>query len=409
MSEQDLKNDAGGGDQTIESAAPAAEKKRLDPGFKRNLIIIGGVSLAGVVAVILMLSSGGNNRPEVKPSSVNIGSGGGRVPTTELAPAMEQMLLEKEGQESVEAAKRGKSYVPADPRPTQPVAPELVSPQVTGSAYAQEAFMGQGAGDHGNRVETYQRQREGLERQLEGLIAVTSPGAVSVRQRVDSQDKQVAQADAAGGSRTVSSGGSSRPADASADRGSPVISGHYIAAAVLANKLDVPAGKPVYASAKIQAGPMAGAFLTGAATVVNEGLELRFDKMSFKGKFYQVNVTALDEQTAANALSGSVDRRVLQRWVMPVAMATVGKFFEAKSQTGTTIVNVGGGFQGPTQGLQTPPPSEAQARAAGVSAGIAIAQREVERSAQAPIVVSKESNTPMGLLFNAPVYEGDAK
>lgn len=403
MSEEEIKS------EHEQGSAPLSGKKRLDPGFKRNMIIIGGVALAGLVAVVLMMSVGRKNAGEVKPSSVNVGAGSGRVPNAELPPAMEAMLLEKEGQESNEAAKRGKSYVPADPRPTQPVEQPPVAPRVMGSAYAQDAYMGQGQGDSVNRVEAYQRQREGLERQLEGLIAVTSPGAVSVRQRVDSQDKQISQADARAGSAGTAATTAQRASDSTGERGQPVIKGHYIAAAVLANKLDVPAGKPVYASAKIQAGPMAGAFLTGAATVVNEGLELRFDKMSFQGKFYQVNVTALDEQTAANALSGNVDRRVLQRWVMPVAMATVGKFFEAKSQTGTTIVNVGGGIQGPTQGIQAPPPSEEQARAAGVSAGIAIAQREVERSAQAPIVVSKESNTAMGLLFNAPVYEGDAK
>lgn len=399
MSEDQI---VGGQEESVVSS-----KKTLDPGFKRNLFIIGGAAVAAVAAVVIMLSSGGGQKSSSpSPSNVRVGGAGQVTSSTTMSPVMSDMLEEKERQEADEARRRGLSYFPPDPRPVKQIESPVLSPQVGMSAMQQEAYMGPSRAGQESLVESYQRQREGLERQLEALVAISAPSG-GVRQRVEATPTTIAAANAQTAQSAGSDGGGERNAKTTLR---PFIRGHYIAAGILSNVLVVPAGKTVYASSTIMAGPLSGAFLTGTAVVVDEGLSLKFDKMSFDGRFYTVDVTALDENTSANALSGNVDRRLLQRWVMPVAMATVGKFFDAKAQTGTTIVNVGGGLDEQTQGLQTPAPTQEQAKSAGIAAGISIAQREVEKSAQAPIVVSEVANKAIGLLFNAPVYhEKDEK
>ena len=53
----------------------------------------------------------------------------------------------------------------------------------------------------------------------------------------------------------------------------------------------------------------------------------------------------------------------------------------------------------------TEAPTRQQAEAAGIAEGMKIIGREAEKLAQQPIIVSASMNTPVGLLFRAPVVE----
>lgn len=55
--------------------------------------------------------------------------------------------------------------------------------------------------------------------------------------------------------------------------------------------------------------------------------------------------------------------------------------------------------------MATPPPSSAQARSAGIAKGLEIAGNEVQKEAAKPLRFTMENNTPMGIMFRAPVRE----
>ena len=177
-----------------------------------------------------------------------------------------------------------------------------------------------------------------------------------------------------------------------------------IAPAELTSDIRLPAGSQTFASARITAGPAAGAFLVGTAKVLDEGLEIGFTQMRLGESVYRVDAIVLDETTASAAIEGNVDRRILQRYVFPVALAMAQGFFAAKSLTGSTIVAIGGGGAA-IPAVTTPPPSSEQARSAGIASGLDLASQQVQKSAQQPIVVSRGKSYPVGILFRAPVAE----
>ncbi len=140
--------------------------------------------------------------------------------------------------------------------------------------------------------------------------------------------------------------------------------------------------------------------MVGAARVIDESLEINFTQMRFGEKTYAIDVIVLDQATTANAIAGNVDRRILQRYVLPITLATAQGFFAAKAAVGSVTVNVG-----TDAAVATPPPTSEQARAAGMAEGFRIAGQDVQRAAALPIVVSAARGTSVGLLFRSPVTE----
>ncbi len=370
-------------------AAPEGAKRKLDPGFSRNLKIIGGtLGAMTLLLVLVFVMRSGSNDQQARPSEFQVGSGNTQA-AGDITPAMETMLREQQQIEAAAAAKKGETYIPPDTVGRTEVVDPVVAAQIGQSTYQATSLVQEGPAS-----ERDQRRREGLERQLAGYLA-QSQGADSARVRVVAD--QDAGAAAAGPAATASAAAS--PAAA---RGAQLLPGLEIAAATLAGDLNVPAGASVFASAVVRSGPLDGAFMVGAARVVDESLEITFTQMRFGGDVYAIDAIVLDQATTANAIAGSVDRRILQRYVLPIALATAQGFFTAKSAVGSVTVNVGN-----DAGVATPAPSSEQARAAGMAKGFEIAGQGVQKAASMPIVVSAPRGTSVGLLFRAPVIKGE--
>jgi hypothetical protein len=376
---------------TIEAPA-GSTKKRMDPGFSRNLKIMGGFlgGLVVLVLVVILLRSGGN-KEDARVSKVELGTSNVKDagPTT---PAQEEMLRAQQNEEAAAAAKRGTSYIPPD---TVGATEKIVLDQPTAptdSTYAQNAqYVNQG---QTQLSESDQRRRDGLERQLAALLP--PDGEATVRVRVQAEDRaSTAQTGSANGVAAAASGST-----ATAATGPTLVPGLDIAAATLANDMVVPAGQSVFASAIVNSGPAKGAYMIGTAQVVEENLKISFTTMRLGDKTYKINAIVLDQQTASNAIAGDVDRRILARYVMPVTLAIAQGFFGAKAQSGAQIIGIG-----QEAAIVTPPSTTEQARSAGLSEGLKIAQQEVGRNAAKPIVVSTGKNAPVGVLFIDPVTE----
>ncbi len=375
----------------IENAvSDGAEPKRgVAPGFKRNMLIIGGAVLVAIVVMaVVLINATGSKQSSADRSNLEMGMGQ-KSRADNMSPDMRRKLEEKQREEAAEAAQRNKSYVPPDPPAVvHPVTPPGQSALALGSAP-----VTQYANTTANEADA--RRREGLTRQL--ALLVDQP-MENVRQSVSAAPGASASAPA---SASASAGAASAPAGARR----LIVPGLEILAATLTSDLKIAEGSSGFASARIVSGAAKGAYLIGQARVQGDALAISFTQMRLGNRVFAVDAIALDEATASNAVAGNVDNRVLQRYVFPVVLAAAQGFYKAMAQTGSTVVDLGIG----NTGVATPAPTSEQARSAGIAAAADLAQSSVQKAAAAPIVVSREMNYPIGLLFRAPVYEDGGK
>ncbi len=379
--------------QISDDQAPAA--RTVAPGFKRNMLIIGAVAALAVVIMVVLLTRASGSGKQPSAGAANLEMGVGQASRADnMSPEMKRKLEEKQREEAAAAATQNKSYVPPDP-------PVVMHPVQPGGAGQSALALGSApvtryAQSTANEADA--RRREGLTRQLAMLVDPPSEGGV--RQSVN------AQASAASGTATTASSAPSGSASAPRDSNRrTLIPGLEIVAGVLSSDLKIPDGSTGFASARIVSGPAKGGYLVGQARVLGEGLSITFTQMRLGNRVYAVDAIALDETTASNAVSANVDHRILQRYVFPVVLAAAQGFYNALAQTGSTVVDVGWG----EAGVATPAPTTEQARSAGAAAALSTAQSATQKAAAAPIVVSRETNYPIGLLFRSPVYEDGAK
>lgn len=380
----------GGGDSPQRSIAP---------GFRRNMIIIGAAMAAALVLMIIMLVGAGSSKnKQAEPSRVEMGMGQA-TRADNMSPEMRRKLEEKQREEAAQAAEQNKSYVPPDP-------PAVLSPVAAGPGGAGQSALALGGApvtQYANTThsEADARRREGLQRQLAALMEVTSEGGV--RQSI-AHAAASAPGGASGAGAAAGASGSG-PTRVSGPARAVLVPGLEISAGVLTSDLKIPEGASSYASARVVSGPAKGGFLVGQASVVPDGLSIRFTHMRLGNKVYAVDAIALDEGTAGSAVSANVDHRILQRYVFPVVLAAAQGFYTALAQTGSTVVDMGVG----SVGIATPAPTSEQARNAGIATAATIAQNSVQKAAAAPLIVSREASYPIGLLFREPVYEDGAK
>lgn len=374
----------------------------MNASAKRNLVIIGGVVLVGILAVGLVMYVGlGSGKKGGSEGSVDVRalSSAGALTEKQDGPASEgqrKALAAVQQQEAASAAAAGRSYIPPDQSQTPvPVGgPSASAEQRTNAevlAQQQIQMESERKADQ-ERSRQDSLRREGLERQLKVLVDA-SPVEYSV-ERVSFRRNDAPQAQQAQASAPVAAASA-----ASAVEPGYLVQGYQIVAAETASPFDN--YKTPYASARIVAGPLAGALLFGKGTVQDEGLQLTFTKMSFGGKAYVINAIGLDEKTATDAMSAEVDRRYLERYFIPVVLAGAQGYQQSKANAGQTVVS---GPQGTT--VATPAASAQQARSAGLAKGMEVVNTEVQKEVAKPVQLTLKDRTPMGVMFLEPVKLG---
>lgn len=383
---------ADGASGRIENEVPQDEPgsaRKIHPAAKRNLIIIGGVFGAAVILVVLltMLRS---NKDEKKTNDVNLNVNSAVVSNPngdDLSPAMRAAIAQKLEEERQAAVASGqKVYIPPETLgKTQPVIEEKAAehqPAVAGAIQSEPLSP--------EDAERLARRREGLERQVGQLLASVPAGSTPARITFASLAAATPTTPAATGSAA------GQPSVAAQATGDFLIDSLEIVAGEIASPIDT--YKTSYASARIVAGKLAGAFLIGASKQQEDGLALSYSLMRFGGKTYKIDAIGLDEKTSTDAMDVSVDRRYLERWVIPVTVEAAGGFFKAISNPGSSILQTQNNVV-----VETPASTTAQARSAGFAAGMGILQKEVAREAAKPFQITAPANTSIGILFRQPV------
>lgn len=380
-------------DQKIQQPEMEVSARKIDPGFKRNIVIIGSVFLlsALVIVGIVVLRSGNNDKKNT--SSIGIGVSQNTVGTgvDQLSPALSESIKAKQEIERQDAMASGKPvYIPPDilKKEEKVVQPVVVSQNSTPTQSGVNIAPTLNPED----VERLARRRAGLARQM-GSFIETGERQLPVRTTFSLAATE--------GSSPVSPAAQPAPPTNSATQSvvfasPPLIGALEIVPAEVSSPID--SYKTNYASARIVAGKLNGAFLVGAITQTAEGLQITYNQMRFKDKAYAIDAISLDEKTSTNAMDADVDRRYLQRFVFPVATAAVGAFATAVSRPAASSVST------PTSTtVITPSATTQEARAAGFAAGLGMLQREVDKEAARPLQLQLKENTPIGIMFRKPV------
>jgi len=411
MSEVDVDN------QIIGAPPESGERGRgVDAGAKRNLLIMGAVLSVAVVIVVVVAYMGLHNKQEsVTPAASSISLGNHqsetRGPNETISPHMQQELAARQSQDAEEAARNNRSYIPPDASRIEPVTAGSTQPQLN----AGNSNAGLAAAAIVDRTPYEQDRRKNLEKFLMSFEEAAGP-VDEVRRRFGAAAGET-RAQAGNGS-TSGTAAAQRVQGAAAAASAPqpasqrkLVEGFSVMASRLLLPLNIPENGSATVLAEVVAGPQAGALLNGTARVVNEGIEIRFTQGRFGKDIYPVQAIGLDGDTSAQILSGSVDRKIFQRYVIPIAAAMAQGYFTAKAAVGNTVVGVSvSGVSGTSTvaGIATPPATQQQAVSAGVAAGMQVLNTDVTKVAGTPIVVSVPSQTPIGVLFLNEVLEKGA-
>jgi hypothetical protein len=395
-----------------QATAAQPEGKRLDPSLKRNLLIIGAVvGLSAVVVGAMLMSRSGSSSTNQGPAGVALPAAApAGTPTTEPTSPMMQQLLREQQQAEADAARRaGRPYIPPDSAATEPLPngaatrPDSRLGNVPGAQNMPAPVVLTNAGTLAPEEQMARdRARRGLEVQLRDMLSANTPPREIARIQVAQQQQGTSAAPSAPGVAPTSAAAPMAPGQSA---GSPLVDALEIFAATTLTPVDT--YQTGYISARIVSGRLAGAFLVGRTQMVNEGLQPRFNQMRLGGKTYAIDAIALDESSGADSVRANLDRRYLQRYVMPVVVAMVGGYTAARAQTGTQVVGIGTDGTGGV-GITQPAPTEKQAVYAGVSQAMSITQRAVDQEAALPIRASLPAGTAIGIMFNAPVADVDA-
>jgi intracellular multiplication protein IcmE len=180
----------------------------------------------------------------------------------------------------------------------------------------------------------------------------------------------------------------------------------------------VPAGEIYYAQflteansdvpgpvlAQIVSGPLKGSRILGEFKVEEELMTLTFNTVVVDGVSIGIDAIALDPDTTLPAMATDVDHRYLKRIVLPMAAAFVEGMASAIAESGRTTITV----TGETVAEETEETTNEQEVSAGVEeAGQELREILDEMADSTEVLVRVEAGTPFGLLFLAPVIQGD--
>lgn len=410
----------------------AKTKKPLDEGFKRTLKIVGGVLGVSVVALGAMAyTSGQSKEREVTPSVVGTPPTGTQKENPQINEATRRRLERVQESEAAQARKGGHSYIPdvilSGGEPIEIKAPEPKpepAPIVTDGSDAppprrasasmdrQQDALAQ-ARNEAHKAEMA-RYQAGLERQLAAVLQGLSPATVQEVGIVKME--KPAPVGAAGSAKAgATQADIALTAERSAAKGEMLVGGDEIVAAVLITPVNTDKSRSVLV--EIVGGKLDGAQLRGEVVPMAtsgdiEDVGLRFTSMRLvNGDHFQISAIGLNESTASDAMDGTVDRRFFSRNVMPILMAGlsgISTYFTAQGTPATSVAT--GGNQGNAAIIvDQAKATQEEARKQGIGDAIDKAVQRgneiVNKAGSRPNQVEINAYTPIGVMFNAPVFK----
>lgn len=431
----------------MSKAKTKVSRNPIDAGSKRTLKYL-AIILVGATAVTSYFMYRSSQKGKEIQQTSNIG----KVVTSaekgesQLSPATRQMLARVHDEEARQAQREGRSYIPemifGEPIPVNgkeeeapaPLQPTFVPGQQAASQperppqnrYASTAYRPQGQSPYEeDRKAQLQMIEQGLAGQI-GMIAnamqaAPTPVPVVLNFSEERQRQKIQQAAyeaemeklrlAQGGALPGQSG---EPAQAgqpvNRSVGTELVGGDEIVAAMTTTPIDT--DTTTFVLAEIVGGKLNGAQLRGEVVPMDisgdiEDVGLRFTSMRHNGVHYRIDAIGLNESTATNALDGRVDRKTFSRVVMPIMMAGLTGVSQYFTVRGTPKSSVATNTTGDTIVVGQDRASKEDAKNQGIGEAVRKAVQTgdnmVNRAAARPSQVTLPANTPIGVMFNAPV------
>jgi hypothetical protein len=392
------------------AAGGKGAKRATDPTFKRNMIILGVfvlvmvLSAVGVVSALLSKAHPKNQSADVHMNTSTLPSTADDK--TPLSPAMRDAAASDAAAEFQHQKDQGQHVIlPQEPdnkvvstnnQAARPYAGD--NAPLTQEQLAAQRAQEQHVQDLAQQQQQQQQARlEGMQLQLNGLIAARDMGPAITRVVLDAASK-------------TGQGSSDGSAAGGANAASGAASGSVPTGPVIAKALELFIGETAnaidtyrtdFCSSQIVSGKLKGAYLKGKCTQKDEGLSMHFTEMSFKGEAYAIDATGMDETTSSDAMSNiDIDRRYLQRYVFPITVAAINGAATVLGQPATTTTSTGGAVLSSTAAA-----SKNQAIAAGVGTGVGVLQAMAQTAAQKPVQIKMDDRSPIGIMFNKPVRD----
>lgn len=391
-------------------------RKPLDEGFKRTLKIVGGAVGIGVLAMGYMVYSTNTRSTDIQQNT-NLGQvmTSAQRGESQISEATRAKLARVHNEEAKQAQREGRAYIP-EMIFGEPI-PVVEKEEETNERQFQEPERMPSNRHAGNpmrpvmdeaRKAEMQIIEQGLLSQMQMVLGGMAPAtATSVEIAFDPNAGAKARAQqAAAAAQNPQDAGSSDKA-----KGPELAGGDEIMAAVITTPINTDV--TTFAMAEIVGGKLAGAQLRGQIVPMNmsgdiEDVGIRFTSMRFKGQHYPIDAIALNEQTATDAMDGSVDRRLISRYVMPVVMAGlsgVSSYFTAR---GTPSISVAAGYGDGAVIVDQERADKEDAKNQGIGDAIdktvQTGDRIVQQQGSRPNRVELAANTPIGVIFNQAVH-----
>lgn len=351
------------------------EKKKIHPGMKKNLWVIGGVlTVAIALTAVSLIYVFGDQKAAAEKSNINMEGGiaekGG--PNQQYV----KLATDKNEEDQAKAKASGKTFIPViidkpvdvgmnkDAMGTNTI-------QVAGAPGAEIQGASQPNGKQSGDANQQVRPAEvtAYAENLKQLMKDWSPPKGGQVSTVYIQDRSPTSSTVASNKTTAESvadqASVAKPSDAKpADYEKNLL--HAFAAT-----LDKPIRTDIapLAIVTIQSGPYAGAKLRGEATRANQYMKINFTDMYFNQKHYSVKAVALDITLLSEVIEGTYNREILDRHGLPLIFDTAYAYADARSQTGQSAVASFGGVA-----TTTPPPTNQQAIASGLKAALKTGQ-----------------------------------
>jgi intracellular multiplication protein IcmE len=184
-----------------------------------------------------------------------------------------------------------------------------------------------------------------------------------------------------------------------------IISAGSIATAQLLNDLNSDIPGPVLA--QVTSGPFAGGRAIGSFSrdlIGDNGyITVTFTRIVKDDVVYNVQATALDQNSTLAGLRSNVDHHYRERLTLPATADFIKGYSQAMSTVGTsTITTAGGGVAS-----STPASSPRQAIMQGVEGSSGQVANQLQQDANVPVTVSLARGTGMNLLFTQSVTTGN--
>lgn len=358
--------------------------KQLDPGAKRNLrvlAIVFGLAVAGAIAGYLLLGK----REHVAQSNIANEGPRGTLDNGEVSPRYAREVKEQEKDNAHKAEAKGESYVPDLVTPT----PEQSAPV----AETKPAKPAEAPQEPTQRLVALTEDDLKLIRGWQSEIWSITPKKNETFAYVGS--KRVGGDSAQGGGAAASSSTATAGSSSRSKNPMPAID-NPIMAAILQQSLDTDEQGAIVRVKVVGHTPWAGAILKGASIRNDERITATFDSAWYRGEWHKISAVAIDPDDNRSTLSGSVDHRYLQRYVLPVLADAATIYGQALAIDGSSQTS---NINGVTNTVSiTPQTAAIMAGAAGLNR---INQQVQQQASNTNIRVERSANLIAVMILDA--------